>query len=386
MIKKYLALILFCFCISTYSQNHSATIKLENSIFEPLAKNIKTFDGVLGGCNTDMQGALFTLNHTSNVKEITLLGVKALKNDFVAKKIIINIDNLGDRSVVIASRPIETINGTFLITAQSDGQLYISKININKNTLSQTTPISKFRLGFAHSLEVVSDQNGIWIFSGQDSDVQIDLVSFDFKLIESKIIKTSGEISKIEATASFGGVFISAHAGGQYDFYKITYANNKINTKPDGKRPYDRLVLDRNFNTGEFIGLHVFSIVDVPIGGLKIMYGQFGKSSIFGNNDIALIKQSFSYPSLGFGRLDEKNVAIGIVAATKWIVYRAPLDASLKSVPTYSTYKYWIDASAEAPRPTFDVQLFCPLNKDEFMGINTVEKKEQRGLFVGRFR
>lgn len=124
----------------------------------------------------------------------------------------------------------------------------------------------------------------------------------------------------------------------------------------------------------------------MPVGGINIVQGKFGNSSIFGNNDNVLFKQTFSYPSIGFGRLNEENIAIGIVGATKWMVYKAPIGILNQTKPNYSSYKFWIDPSLEAVRPSFDVQLFCPLNKNEFMGITTAEKKNQRGLFVGRFR
>lgn len=386
MIFKYLILVLICISTLVHSQNTPTTIKLENSIFEPLAKDVKTFEGVLGGCNAGEQSALFTLNFNNAVKEITLLKIRAQAKSFETTTIKIAIDNLGERGVVAASRPIETKNGLFLITAQSDGQLYISKIDLNKQTLYQSQAISKFRLNLQLYIDAVINKDGIWLFSGQDSDVQIDLVSNEFKLVESKTIAVSGQISKIEATSSAQGVFIATHAGEQYDLSKIAYANNKIITKSDGKRPYQRLAIDRNYDAGEFLGLHIFSMLGIPVGGLNIMHGQFGKSAMFGNSDTTLMKQQFSYPSIGFSRLDEKYVAIGVVANTKWMVHKAPLDINYKTAPAYSTYKFWIDSSVEAPRSTFDMQLFCPLTKDEFMGINIVEKKEQRGLFVGRFR
>lgn len=386
MIFKYLNLALICISTSVFSQASPTTIKLENSIFEPLANDVKTFEGVRGGCSVSKDGALFVLNFKNNRKDITLLNVKTVPNSFEATTIQIAIDNLSDRSVVMASRPIETKNGIFIVTAQSDGQLYISKIDLNKKILHQSQAISKFRLGFQISIDLVILNENLWIFTGQDSDLQIDLVSSNFKLIDTKTIITTGEINSIEATSVNQNIFVTTHSGEQYNLFKLDSINNKINTKLDGKRSYQKLVIDRNYNTGEFIGLHIFSVLDVPIGGLNIMHGQFGKSAIFGNSDTSLIKQQFSYPSIGFARLDEKFVAIGIVAGTKWMVHKAPLDVNYKTAPAYSTFKFWMDASSEAPRPTFDMQLFCPLSKDEFMGINIVEQKKQRGLFVGRFK
>lgn len=94
MIFKYLALAILCMGTTVHAQNNLSTLKLENSIFEPLVKDVKTFEGVLGGCDSGEQGALFTLNFNYNTKEITLLKIEARTTTFETTTIQIAIDSL----------------------------------------------------------------------------------------------------------------------------------------------------------------------------------------------------------------------------------------------------------------------------------------------------
>ena len=382
---RWILLVITLTCINANSQMKESAITLVNSQFSVLPKNVKTFQGVLGSCIKSMDGALFALSRNEPTKTVSLIGIKSDRITQTIFNFDMSVENIGERTVISSSRPIETSRGIFIFTAQSDGNIYISAVYLNKKVLFREKVVAKFRLGFQLLLEAAHTKEGFWLLTGQDSDIEVHLISEEFGVIINKTFKASAELNSISATAATSGINVSARTSEQFDHTAITYANSQIKIELVGKRKYETIALDRNYGAGEYIGMSTFVAFGAPIGGTKIMHGRFGKDSVFGNSDKALFKMQFPFPSLGFTRLDEKNVVIGIVTATTWMVHKAQLDVGSKKIPEYSSYKFWLDSTVDAYRPTFDVQLFCPLEKGEFLGINTADKNSQRGLFIGRF-
>jgi hypothetical protein len=386
MMFRWILIVSALLCTAAYSQISDSSIKLTNSNFANLSKDVKTFRGVLGGCSKLMAGALFALSRNEPTKTVSLVGIKSDSLNQTILEFDLAVENLDERTILSVSRPVETAQGTFIFTAQSDGKIYVSTVDLNKKTLLRGQNVGKFRLGFQLILEVAHAKEGFWLLTGQDSDIEVSLLSEKFGLLKTKSYKASAELNSINAVAAASGINVSTRTSEQFDNAHITYANDQIKIESIGKRKYEAIALDRNYGAGEYIGMSTFVAFGAPISGTKIMYGRFGKESVFGNNDKSLFKMQYPFPSLGFTRLDEKNVVIGIVTATTWMIHKAPLDIDTKKIPEYSSYKFWLDTTVEAYRPTFDVQLFCPLTNGEFLGVNTADKNGQRGLFVGRFK